>query len=82
MHWHICESAHAGQQEQQHAWLLRSWAALWRMRLNMLRKPLFLEGVRLCCRPMSVIQSGVRLATCCASQPLRPCTSSAASPCT
>ena len=46
----------------------------------MLRKPLFLEGVRLCCRPMAVIQSGVRWATSSGLQPLRPCTSNAASP--
>jgi hypothetical protein len=51
------------------------------MRLNMFRKPLFLEGVRLCCRPIVVIQSGLRFATSSGLHPLRPCTSSAASPC-
>ena len=52
--------------------LFTSWAALWRMRPNMLRKPLFLEGVRLCCKPMVLIQSGAKFATSSGLHPLRP----------
>ena len=51
------------------------------MSLNMLRKPLLREGVRLCCKPMWDIHSGSSFTTASGGTPLSPCTSNAASPC-
>lgn len=48
---------------------------------SMLRKPLFREGVRLCFRPSASMKSASSATISSGVQSLRPCTSSAASPC-
>ncbi len=47
----------------------------------MLRKPLLRDGVRLCCNPMLLIQSGDSDTTSSSVHPLNPCTNKAARPC-
>jgi hypothetical protein len=49
---------------------------------NMLRKPLFLLGVRLCLRPSISMKPGCTPRISAGVQPLNPSTSSAARPCT
>ncbi|KAG4938107.1 hypothetical protein JHK84_044356 [Glycine max] len=47
---------------------------------SMFKKPLFLEGVKLCCNPNSVTKSGVTRMISLTGRPERPWTSSAARP--
>ena len=49
---------------------------------NILRKPLFLDGVKLCFSPSISMKSGCTCRISCGEHPLSPWTSSAANPCT